>query len=368
MDRKKVFVGMSGGVDSAVSAALLQEEGYDVTGVFIKAWNPDFLPCTWKEDRRSAMKACAVLGIPFETLDLEKEYKRGVVDYMVREYKEGRTPNPDVMCNREIKFGAFLKWALGRGVDFVATGHYAQTSPFDPSPWQGEGKTRILEGQGEVVLKEAKDKNKDQSYFLWTLTEEQLKHILFPVGGMEKPEVRKLAAKFGLPQATRKDSQGLCFLGQVDMKEFLRHYIKIKKGNVLNEKGEAIGFHDGALFFTLGERHGFTVTEKTDKDVPLYVLSKNLKENTITVSSRKSQVESGKKINLEQTNWISGEIPKAEIECRFRYRQEKISCKIEKLKDGKIKVEIKNLGEEPASGQSVVFYDGEICLGGGIIK
>src|SRR6185436_15326157 len=242
------------------------------------------LPCTWKEDRRSAMRAAAVLDIPFFTLDLEKEYKEEVVDYMIAEYEEGRTPNPDVMCNKEIKFGAFLRWALANGADYVATGHYARTLPL---------------GEGRVGLSESKDKNKDQSYFLWTLTKEQLNHILFPVGHLIKSEVRKLAKEFDLPQATRKDSQGLCFLGQVDMKEFLSYYIKAERGSVLNERGEKIGYHEGAIFFTLGERHGFTVTEKGSEDKPLYVVAKNINKNTITVSSVKGSPWQGQSLTLE---------------------------------------------------------------------
>lgn len=365
--KKKVYVGLSGGVDSAVSAALLKEQGYDVAGVFIKAWTPTMdadgfaQPCTWKEDRRSAMRVAAVLDIPFFTLDLEKEYKEEVVDYMIREYKAGRTPNPDVMCNKEIKFGAFLKWALEKGADFVATGHYARIGFLSPD--QGES------GRRPIGVMEAKDKNKDQSYFLWTLTAEQLQHVLFPVGGLEKREVRKLAEKFGLPQATRKDSQGLCFLGQVDMKEFLHHYIESKRGDVLNEEGEVIGYHDGALFFTLGERHGFTITEKSDKDEPMYVVGKNIEKNTITVAKKvvvkKSESEI-KKFRLQNIN-ITSEIPKEKIECRFRYRQEKLTCKVIE-KDGENFVEFENLEEIPASGQSVVFYDGELCLGGAILE
>ena len=265
--KNKVFVGLSGGVDSAVSAALLKKDGYDVTGVFIKAWTPPGYPCAWKEDRRSAMRVAAILDIPFITLDLEKEYKKEVVDYIIAEYKIGRTPNPDMMCNKEIKFGHFLRFALKNGADYVATGHYARNE---------------LRGVN-YELWEGKDKNKDQSYFLWALTQDQLGHILFPIGHLQKKEVRKLAEKFGLPQATRKDSQGLCFLGKVDMKEFLSRYMPQKRGDVLNEKGEVMGHHNGALFFTIGERHGFTITKKTESRVPLYVASKDVKKNTITV-------------------------------------------------------------------------------------
>ncbi len=217
MTKKKVFVGLSGGVDSSVSAALLQSQGYDVFGVFIKVWQPDFYECTWKEDRLDAMRVCAKLNIPFYTLDLEKEYKKEVVDYMIEEYKNGRTPNPDVMCNKYIKFGGFFDWAMSQGADFVATGHYAR-----------------LNKEHELVA--GRDSNKDQSYFLWTLTKEQLSKTLFPVGDIEKTEVRKLAKKFGLPTAEKKDSQGLCFIGKVDMAEFLHHFIETKPGPVLNDK------------------------------------------------------------------------------------------------------------------------------------
>jgi len=354
---RRVFVGLSGGVDSAVSAALLKKEGFEVTGVFIKAWTPEGYPCNWKEDRRSAMKVAAVLDIPFITLDLEKEYKKEVVDYMIAEYKIGRTPNPDVMCNKEIKFGHFLKFALDSGADFVATGHYAELS-----------KDKI----GSEVLSEAKDKNKDQSYFLWTLTQAQLKHTLFPIGHLQKSEVRKLAEKFGLPQATRKDSQGLCFLGKVDMKEFLSRYIIPKKGNVLSESREVIGYHNGALFFTIGERHGFTITQKTEQEVPLYVVSKNVEKNTITVASKIKFSSQPSSVSLSNVNLINPTSLKLlgteeKLSCRIRYRQEKISCQLEK--DGK---QVKVIFDQPqmgvSPGQSLVLYDGENCLGGGIIN
>jgi tRNA-uridine 2-sulfurtransferase len=354
---KKVFVGLSGGVDSAVSAALLKKEGYEVTGVFIKAWTPEGYPCNWKDDRRSAMRVAAVLDIPFITLDLEKEYKKEVVDYMIAEYKEGRTPNPDVMCNKEIKFGHFLKFALKKGADFVATGHYARAVA---SPQSRRGRDQSL-----VRLCEGKDKNKDQSYFLWTLTQNQLKHILFPIGSLQKPQVRKLAAEALLPQATRKDSQGLCFLGKVDMKEFLARYMPQKKGNVLNEKNEIIGHHQGALFFTIGERHGFTITQKNEKSEPLYVISKNIKNNTITAEhhhfGRPSKMLI-KEISLSDMNLIN-EIKNKNLKCRIRYRGEKIKCKIE---GNKIIFDKPQIGVAP--GQSLVLYDNEICLGGGIMN
>ncbi len=396
---RRVFVGLSGGVDSAVSAALLKKEGYDVTGVFIKAWNPPGFVCTWKEDRRSAMRAAAVLDIPFVTLDLENEYKKEVVDYMIDEYKKGRTPNPDVMCNKEIKFGHFLKFALKNGADFVATGHYARVSHTTlsrkasltkvlGSPVARLNQTFAENFSGQLL--EGADKNKDQSYFLWTLTQDHLKHTLFPIGHLQKSEVRKLADKFGLPQATRKDSQGLCFLGKIDMKEFLSHYIESKKGDVLNIQGEVIGEHNGAIFFTLGERHGFKITKKTSDDRPMYVVGKDIERNTIVVTSdfpsktisRKvlgsprpalythpqarpdifSRQFSQKIFKLQNLN-LNSEIRNEKLSCRYRYRQEKISCEL----NGDVVI-FKEPQPTAAPGQSIVFYDGEKCLGGGIIK
>jgi len=355
----RVFVGLSGGVDSSVSAALLQKEGYDVTGVFIKTWHPDFLPCTWKEDRLDAMRVAAHLGIQFITLDLEETYKKEVADYMIEEYRKGRTPNPDVMCNKNVKFGGFLKYALGQGADFVATGHYSRIEKYE---------NRKIEKYGLLA---GVDKNKDQSYFLWTLTQEQLKHILFPVGNIEKPEVRKFAKKFKLPTAEKKDSQGVCFLGKLDMSEFLEHYEEKKRGNVLNELGEVIGYHNGAIFFTLGARHGFTITKKSASDAPYFVVAKDILANTLTVSHKEKgslKGKGGQSLILENVNWISGTAPKVDkiYSARTRYRAELFPCKILTGR-GEVKVEFLELQEPSAPGQSVVVYDGEECLGGGII-
>lgn len=373
--RKKVFVGLSGGVDSAVSAGLLKQEGYDVTGVFIKAWSPDGYPCTWKEDRRSAMRVCAVLDIPFITLDLEKEYKKEVVDYMLKEYKEGKTPNPDVICNKEIKFGHFLKFALENGTDFVATGHYAIRYENYACPQCFAKRGGRAKNTKKYEIKESEDKEKDQTYFLWTLTEEQLKHILFPIGHLQKTEVRRLAEKFGLPQATRKDSQGLCFLGKIDMKEFLKDFIKIKRGDVLDTEGNTIGKHSGSILYTLGERHGFTIFNNKIESKPLYVVAKNVENNTITVSEKSNNdrqtIKNG--IRIKNENWILKERPKGEIECRWRYRQKKVKCEVTE-RDGELSVSIPLLDENISSGQSIVFYlpdrqagSSEICLGGAII-
>ena len=351
---QKVFAGMSGGVDSSVSAALLKKSGFDVVGVFIKVWQPDFVECTWREDRLDAMRICAKLHIPFFTLDLEKEYKKDVADYMIYEYKAGRTPNPDVMCNKYIKFGAFFDWAMKQGADFVATGHYA----------------RVNKIAGTAQLLAGKDKNKDQSYFLWTLTQKQLSKIIFPIGDIEKPEVRKKAEKLGLSTAEKKDSQGVCFLGKFDMKDFLSHYMKEDSGKVLDENGKIIGRHDGAIFYTIGQRHGFEITEKTTRSNPLFVIAKNLQKNTITVSENPIQnVKESKEIEMKNVNWMSSKIPdlSKKYSARIRYRQPLSLCKI-KRKDSNYVILFDKYQKSVSSGQSIVIYDGEICLGGGIIK
>lgn len=334
---KRVFVGLSGGVDSAVSAALLKEQGFDVTGVFIKVWQPDFLPCTWREERRDAMRAAARLDIPFLFLDFSEEYKRGVADYMIEEYRRGRTPNPDVLCNREVKFGAFWQKAKELGADYIATGHYA----------------RNIDGK----LLEGVDKGKDQSYFLWMLTLEDLKHIIFPVGGMKKNEVRRLANKLDLPTAEKKDSQGICFLGDVDIEGFLSHFIKAGPGDVLDVGGRVIGRHDGALFYTLGERHGFDVFKKSHDSKPLFVIAKDMRANTITVAEEISSLPD--EIHIERANWMQE--PGKSLEARIRYRQAKALVEV----DGD---RVKFGSPQTASpGQSIVFYKGEECLGGAII-
>lgn len=348
----KVFVGLSGGVDSSVSAALLKRKGYDVTGVFIKVWYPPFLSCAWSDDRRDAMKVCAQLNIPFLTLDLKEDYKRDVVDYMVSEYRAGRTPNPDVMCNKHIKFGKFLDFARSHGADFVATGHYA----------------RITRWRDQYVLLEGKDPEKDQSYFLWTLGQDELRSILFPVGTMRKADVRKRAKAFGLPTADKKDSQGLCFMGKIDVKEFLEHYIEKIPGDVITESGEIIGRHDGAAFYTIGQRHGFEIFEKTTERKPHYIVSKDLKANTLTVSTAPERSPlAAVSVTLEQEHWVSGKLPeKTDYSARIRYRQEKQVCTLSK-ENGLLTIAFKTPQKGTSTGQSLVLYDRDICLGGGII-
>lgn len=346
-NKKKVFLGMSGGVDSSVSACLLKEQGYDVTGVFINVWQPDWIQCSSKEDRRDAMRVASLLDIPFVTLDLEEQYKKEVVDYMIEEYRKGKTPNPDVMCNQYVKFGGFFDWAIEQGADYVATGHY----------------TQVKDGK----LYAGTDKNKDQSYFLYTLKKEHLNKTIFPVGNIEKTQVRELAKKFNLPNAVKKDSQGLCFIGKIDIKDFLGRFIEQKQGKVIDEKGNTIGSHNGAFFFTIGERHGFEIFKKTPNDTPYYVISKDIENNTITVANKNEKGElpsSVKRIKLKNINWNQDTAPiSKDLKARSRYREE--------LQDIKVisedEIEFKNEQYTISSGQSLVIYDGELCLGGGSI-
>ncbi len=351
--KQKVFVGLSGGVDSSVSAALLQRAGYDVTGVFIKVWSPDWLPCTWREERRDAMRVAAHLNIPFLTFDFEDIYKHAVVDYLLAEYQRGRTPNPDVLCNKEVKFGAFFKEARRRGADYIATGHYAQN----------------LYKNGKHHLFESIDKEKDQSYFLWTISQGTLQRVLFPVGNLHKRQVRDLAKKFNLPTAAKKDSQGICFLGQIDMKEFLAHYISPQRGIVLDTRGHAIGWHPGALFFTLGERHGFTITDQNARHEPHYVSAKDMIHNTITVAPHQVQVPDTaiSQVHLETPHWISGEAPVTDTTyaARWRYRQQTTPCRI--TIDTRTNIFFETPQKHIPPGQSLVLYKDSECLGGGIL-
>lgn len=340
---RTVFVGLSGGVDSAVSAYLLKKQGYRVVGAFIKGWEPDFLPCTGVRDRLEAMRVAAHLGIPFRTYDLEEEYKKGVVDYFVNEYRIGRTPNPDVMCNRVIKFGAFWEKAKMDGADYIATGHYAQN--------------RFQVSSDMFQLETSKDTEKDQTYFLWTLTQDDLSHSLFPVGNLRKEEVRRLALEANLPNAGRPDSQGLCFLGHVDMQAFLKRYIPGKKGKVFDTSGKVIGEHDGAWFYTIGQHIALNMP------VRQYVIRKDMEENSLTVSPEPASETPLKDFSLLESNWICGEPLEGRALGRFRYRQ--------KLLPLDIKGDLVSFQEPQhiASGQSLVFYDagGKTCLGGGVV-
>jgi len=344
----KVFVGLSGGVDSSVAAALLKHRGYEVTGVFIKI---DIGPsCDWRGDRREAMRAAARLEIPFLTLDLTQDYKLLVVDYLLAEYRAGRTPNPDVMCNKAIKFGVFFEAARRAGADYIATGHYA----------------RIQNGS----LLTAKDEAKDQTYFLWSINPVVLPSCLFPIGEYRKFQVRNLAEKFGLPNASRPDSQGLCFLGEIDFKDFLAEFLPFKMGKVLDAKGQVIGEHRGAHLYTIGERHGFTLIKgRGEKTAPHFVVSKNIERNEIVVAEREELTNwQAKTATLSSTNWFCNPpLFSKNYWARIRYRAVPVKCQVSIAENNLATVEFAEPQDAVTPGQSCVIYNGAECLGGGVI-
>lgn len=345
---KRVAVGMSGGVDSSVAAYLLKEQGYDVTGVFMQCWDEKADGCRADEDRADAVKVAAKLGIKFVSLDFVSEYKSKVINYFYNEYRLGRTPNPDVMCNKEIKFGMFLEWANKEGFDFVATGHYA----------------RVIQADGVYKLLRGKDSEKDQSYFLYLLTQAQLAKTLFPLGNLIKTDVRKLAKEQGFHTFDKKDSVGICFIGEVDIKEFLKKQIQPRVGNVVDTQGNVIGEHDGVWFYTIGQRHGFRVDKYFG--LPLYVVGKNVETNELIVGFVKDVVKTEFVIN--NLHWIltEPEFP-LDAEVRIRNLGELYKMTAEKVDKGlKLTLEDEVFGVAP--GQSAVIYKNDEVLGGGIIS
>ncbi len=351
----KVAVGLSGGVDSSVAAYLLKEQGYAVVGVHLQCWDYKADGCSGEEDRADAVKVAAKLGIKFVSLNFEKEYREKVIDYFYKEYASGRTPNPDVMCNKEIKFGMFLNWALQERFDFVATGHYA----------------RVANNNGTYQLLMGIDEKKDQSYFLYLLTQPQLEHTLFPLGEMKKTEVRELAEKVGFHTSHKKDSVGICFVGEVDIKDFLKKRIKEVQGDVVNIEGEVIGKHCGVSFYTIGQRHGFTVDKYSG--LPMYVIGKDAAKNELTVGySKDGNVE---KFNVVEIHWqqdVKHHYGKPEgLLCSVRIRH------LGELYEGKLVLNESGLSGEVvlkdkifgvAPGQSAVFYSKDLLLGGGVIN
>lgn len=370
--KSKVFCMMSGGVDSSVAAALLVQAGYQVEGVFMKNWSPSNIQslsdCPWSEDQKDAEAVCQKLGIPFQSVNFEKEYRQSVVEYFLSEYRAGRTPNPDVMCNREIKFGIFLDWARSKEADFVASGHYV----------------RVQKNADQFELHRGIDSNKDQSYFLWTLKQDQLKYCLFPIGDLKKSKVRQIAKELYLPTAQKKDSQGICFIGTINVSQFLRSEISAKPGDVIGLNNQIIGRHDGAVYYTVGQRHGFKLTNtkvlsalyKEASIPPLFVVEKDVENNLIIVGETDDPRLYKTGIIVSDINWIAGRdamhciSTSQNISAQIRYRQSPVGVEhIQPLQTdrGKLRIVFQQPIRAVASGQSIVFYRKDSMLGGGII-
>jgi|GEM_PF-15380 len=369
--KPKVFVALSGGVDSSVAAALLMRAGYDVYGVYMKEWVPPGIACTAGDDRQTAARAAAHLGIPFAVWDLSDEYRREVAEYMVREYAAGMTPNPDILCNKRIKFGAFLRRAREAGADYIATGHYVRLQrKITNHKSQITNNNQIPNSKFEILA--AEDSNKDQSYFLWTLTQDQLRHCLFPIGGYTKPQIRAMAKKYGLPNWDRKDSQGVCFTGQFDFGAFLRMQIPQRQGAVVTADGREVGRHDGAEFATIGQRIGIKNYESgiKGKTNPVFVAHKDIAANRLIVAEERDPALYKKEAAVTDVNWISGALPKLPLDCfaRIRYRQPLQACTLSRVTSYKLRVTFHESQRAVAPGQSAVFYkkNGEV-LGGGVI-
>ncbi len=353
-----VIVGLSGGVDSSLSALLLQRQGYRVSGLFMKNWEENRAegPCMWEEDVADALAVCDRLGIPLNTVDLTATYWREVFEDFLSEYRAGRTPNPDILCNREIKFKAFLDHALAQGADKIATGHYA----------------RIEERDGTCLLLKGRDRNKDQSYFLYALGQRALSRTLFPVGGLEKTEVRRLAREAGLPVHDKKDSTGICFIGERRFREFLARYLPASPGEILDTGGRLIGRHQGVFYYTLGQRQGLGIGGvQGAMEAPWYVLAKDIPANVIIAGQGHDHPWLfSRSLIATRLHWISGQPPVLPLRCRAktRYRQPDQACEIQPLEGGRCRVVFAREQRAVTPGQSVVFYQDDICLGGGIIE
>lgn len=355
--KERVILGMSGGVDSSVSALILKEKGYEVIGIFMKNWEEkdEYGVCTATEDANDARRVANQLNIPFYTINFEEEYWNRVFSYFLDEYKKGRTPNPDVMCNQEIKFNAFLDYALKLEADYIAMGHYAQVKEID----------------GEYYLLRGKDKNKDQSYFLSRIGQKALSKTLFPIGHLTKKEVRKIAEEHNLYTAKKKDSTGICFIGERDdFDKFLDQYLLTKEGDIVNVDGGKIGRHTGLIHYTLGQRRGIGIGGIGTGE-PWFVAGKDLKKNILYVAQGENHpaLYSTSLIG-ESPKWILERAPKTPLKCtaKFRYRQQDIPVTVDILGNGELHIKYDNPVKAVTPGQVAVLYKDEICLGGAIIK
>ncbi|MCT8341313.1 tRNA 2-thiouridine(34) synthase MnmA [Photorhabdus kleinii] len=357
--QKKVIVGMSGGVDSSVSAYLLQQQGYQVAGLFMKNWEEDDDEeyCSATTDLADAQSVCDNLGIELHTVNFAAEYWDNVFEHFLSEYRAGRTPNPDILCNKEIKFKAFLEFAAeDLGADYIATGHYVRRRDIN-------GKSQLLRGL---------DSNKDQSYFLYTLSHQQIAQSLFPVGELEKPEVRRIAEKIGLVTAKKKDSTGICFIGERKFRDFLGRYLPAKPGPIMTVDGESLGEHQGLMYHTLGQRKGLGIGgTKEGSEEPWYVIDKDVQNNILIVAQGHEHprlMSTG--LIAQQLHWVDRQTLTEEIHCvvKTRYRQQDIPCTVTPINEDKIAVRFANPVAAVTPGQSAVFYQGEVCLGGGVIE
>ncbi|GLX86396.1 tRNA-specific 2-thiouridylase MnmA [Thalassotalea loyana] len=355
----KVIVGMSGGVDSSVSAYLLKEQGYQVEGLFMKNWEEDDTDeyCAAAEDLKDAQEVCEKLGIKLHTINFATEYWDNVFEYFLEEYKAGRTPNPDIMCNKEIKFKAFLEFACeDLGADYIATGHYVQREFRD----------------GQWAMIRGLDSNKDQSYFLYTLSDKQVGQTLFPVGHIEKPEVRAIAEKADLITHDKKDSTGICFIGERKFKDFLAKYLPAQPGKIESAEGDVIGEHDGLMYHTLGQRKGLRIGGLANAgDEPWYVVEKDLIRNVLVVGQGHNHPRLfSKGLIANQLHWVDRKDVEAPFKCtvKTRYRQQDVACTVTPLSDGEYEILFDEQQSSVTPGQSVVFYRDEVCLGGGIIN
>jgi tRNA-specific 2-thiouridylase len=353
----KVMLGVSGGVDSSVAALLLQRAGHEVEGLFMQNWEEDERngPCTTDADRKDAVAVCGRLGIPFHARNFAAAYWDGVFEHFLAEYRAGRTPNPDVLCNREIKFKTFLDEARTLGAEKIATGHYARVDELD-------GRFRLLR---------AVDTSKDQTYFLHAIGQQQLESTLFPVGNIEKSHVREMAREAALPTHAKKDSTGICFIGERDFREFLSQYIPARPGEMHSPDGRLIGEHQGVMYYTLGQRNGLGIGGRTDAGgEPWYVVGKDVAANVLYVAQGgENQWLHSQRLVAESPTWISGKAPAAEFRCtaKTRYRQPDQGCVVSLHKD-QIEVRFDDPQRAVTPGQSVVFYDGPECLGGAVIS